>query len=191
MTARARSNSLRRGTCGAALKMPNELGRTLAAYSGHDLAWRVGVVLVIDVVESVRMMAADQGRFITQWVYIRNRIRERDRRRGRCAGREVARGRHADRVQGRARRRDGVVCESRSRQGRQCGTVRRGADRTAAGLNVGEFLFDQRDIYGSSANLAARLCGLAEPHKSSSRAMSATGLRIRWMPTSTIWVPAT
>ena len=60
-----------------------------------------------------------------------------------------------------------------------------------AGLHVGEFLSDQRDIYGSSANLAARLCGLAGRTRSSSRPMSAIASRIRWTPTSMIWAAAT
>ena len=74
MTAHVRSNTFRGGTRGAAPKMSNNANKTLAAYSSHDLSWKVGVVLIIDVVVFVRLMLDNQGRFITKWVYLRDQI---------------------------------------------------------------------------------------------------------------------
>ena len=110
-------------------------------------------------------MLDNQGRFITKWVYLRDQIEKEVV--AAAAGRVV-------KSLG-----DGMLIEFkdvRSAVTASFAIIELVQAASAnlpdevpialrAGLHVGEFLFDQRDVYGSSANLAARLCGLAEPHE--------------------------
>ena len=145
--------------------MPNELAGTLSAYSSHDLSWKIGVILIIDVVESVKLMSLDQGRFIARWVDLRDRIEK-----------EIVAAADGRVVKSLG---DGMLIEFKDVRSAVAASfaiveLARAAGAESAdgppitlraGLEVGEFLFDRRDVYGNSANLAARLCGLAEPHE--------------------------
>lgn len=162
MTVRQRSNTLRLGARGYAVRM-QELPNVLSAYASQELAWRTGVVLVVDVVESVRLMRLYQGRFIACWISLRARI-EADVI-GPNGGRVV-------KSTG-----DGMLVEfgdvrAAARAALAVAALSREAERDdregpvlalRVGLDLGELLVDSRDVYGEAANLAARLCSLAEP----------------------------
>lgn len=162
MTTASDLTNLRLTARGATAQMHAETGNLLAAYSSNELAWRRGVVLIVDVVESVRLTNLHQGRFVTQWIKLRGRIES-----------EVVQPAGGRIVKSLG---DGILAEfdnvhtgvaaamaivGLTRDG--------GADQPVlalrVGLEVGEFLSDDRDVYGTSANLAARLCGLANPNE--------------------------
>src|SRR4029077_20404970 len=61
---------------------------------------------------------------------------------------------------------DAVACGLEIQQGLRADDARAGSDRRIwlrIGINTGDVIADDRDIYGNSVNIAARLEGLAEP----------------------------
>lgn len=145
---------------GATTYMPVGTRDLLAAYASSELAWRVGVVLVVDVVESVRLTEVYQGRFVTQWLNLRGRIEDE-------AIRPVG-GRLVKSLG------DGVLAAFDNVRAAVSAalTILRLTQGLSSdepvlavrmGLEAGEFLADDQDVYGTTANLAARLCALADP----------------------------
>jgi len=128
-----------------------------------DLHRITKVIMVVDVVESVRLMEQDEDGFIQRWQQFVRRMRD-----------EVLRdsGGRMHKSLG-----DGLMLEfdnapSSVRAGiaahRICAEVNRGVDESLhlhlrVGAHVAQFVADEHDIYGSDVNLAARIATLAGP----------------------------
>ncbi|MFY8113386.1 MAG: adenylate/guanylate cyclase domain-containing protein [Rhabdaerophilum sp.] len=137
-------------------------GSALHRFATGDLAWSSGVIVFIDVMESVRLTARDGGLFITRWIEQRQAIEALFAKGG---GRVI-------RSTG-----DGIIgqfSEPRAAMGSLFEAMaiveRANADLAGAlpiairvGMARGEFLSDRQDVYGEAVNLAARLAGLGMP----------------------------
>ncbi len=129
----------------------------------HSLARHARVILVLDVVESVRIMEADEAGFIGRWRRFVRQVRE-----------DVLQA-HGGAI--RKSLGDGLMLEfdepaAAVRAARailalsNAGGERTGAEpsiRLRMALHLTEYVSDELDIYGSGVNLTARLAQSAQP----------------------------
>lgn len=137
-------------------------GSALHRFATGELAWSSGVIVFIDVMESVRLTARDGGLFITRWIEQRQAIEDLfargDGRVIRSTGDGII-GQFSEPRAALASLFEAMALVERSN------TDLAGPLPIAirVGMARGEFLTDRQDIYGQAVNLAARLSGLGMP----------------------------
>jgi adenylate cyclase len=128
-----------------------------------ELTWARRAIVVVDVVESVRLMQEDEAGFIDRWRRFVHEVRT-----------EVL-PKHGGRMVKSLG--DGMLLAFESphaaaacaiEQHRRVGTVNAGVPDARAiwlriGINTADVVVDELDVLGSGVNLAARLASLAEP----------------------------